>query len=85
MLPEAHHKQISKNHSRKATSSSENIGWFAKQINSAVLRVDATGTNTTVRGTDAIVVYDEVGIDRVEYLNGSLLANRLEFVKQKRS
>lgn len=48
-----------------------------------MLRVDVTGTTTTGGSTDAIVVYDEIGADRVGYLTGGLLANRVEFVKQK--
>jgi hypothetical protein len=61
------------------------VGFFARQINSAQIGVDDDGLHHHYwRGADAIVVYDESGVDRVEYLDGRLIEEWVKFVHQER-
>lgn len=55
------------------------------QLNSATIGTDADGYDHHYwRNADAVVVYDESGVDHVEYLNGRLLADWAAYVDDER-
>lgn len=61
------------------------VGFFSRQINSAQIGVDSDGLHHHYwREADTIVVYDESGVDRVEYLDGRLIEEWVKFVQQER-
>jgi hypothetical protein len=61
------------------------VGFLARQINSAEVGVDREGLHHHYwRGADAIVVYDDSGVDRVEYLDGRRIEEWVKFVDQER-
>jgi len=76
---------MSKNHAPIDDSPEEGPGFLAKQINSAEVGVDQDGFHHHYwRGADTLVVYDDSGVDHVEYLEGRLLADWVEFVDGER-
>ncbi|EMA24911.1 hypothetical protein C435_03423 [Haloarcula marismortui ATCC 33799] len=76
---------MSKNHSPHNSDPVIDIGFLAKQINSAKLGVDENGYQHHYwRGADAVVVYNEDGVDHVEYLSGRLLSNWVKYVEEER-
>jgi hypothetical protein len=76
---------MSKNQSAEHNSVTD-VGFLVRQINSGTVGVDGTGlTHHYWRDADTVVVYDETGVDHVQYLNGELLSKWVKYVKQKRS
>ncbi|RLM94380.1 hypothetical protein [Haloarcula sp. Atlit-7R] len=82
--PEGSPDQVEK-YFPEINSTVTDVGFFARQINSAQIGVDDDGfLHHYWRKADAIVVYDESGVVRVEYLDGTLIEKWIKFVGQER-
>jgi len=85
LLPEEDRKKKSESPNRSESGLRADPGFLAKQINSAKVGIDEDGFHHHYwQRADAVVVYNEDGVDHVEYLDGELLSNWVEYVDVKR-